>query len=152
MTGIRRAASAIGVLCLVAGCASERAQANRALYHHIEIGNAGVAVVRQFRIAYGDVIFPGGSNFEEIPPVHRTISSEGRVVPVPIVAEVSWFSADGVKHQVSVPIRQLMQRSRHFYGWKFYFVDDRLDVYLLSEEERLPFHYTERTEEKVFSG
>lgn len=121
------------------------------IYQQFEIGNSGDGSVRNFKITYGSITFPGGTNFTEIPPVGGTSRSEGHVVQLPELAQVTWESADGLKHQVNVPARSLVRDLSHFYGWQFLFVDDHLDVYLLSKD-RSSTVFSFRSAEKVFSS
>lgn len=120
-------------------------------YQTFEIGNDGKDVVRDFKIVYGELTIPHGTNFDEIPPVHRPIGVESRVVAIPETAEASWQAADGSKHHVRVPVRALINDLSVFYGFKFFFVDDHLDVYLLTEKTRRTSPYPEIVTTKVFS-
>ncbi|HEX9146621.1 MAG TPA: hypothetical protein VGA09_20310 [Candidatus Binatia bacterium] len=123
----------------------------RKIYQTFEIGNDGKEVVRDFKIVYGELTMPHGTNFDEIPPVHRPIRSESQVVAIPEIAEVSWHSADGRKHNISVPVRSLITDLSVFYGFRFFFVDDRLDVYLISAKVPKTSGYTDTVATKVFS-
>jgi hypothetical protein len=124
---------------------------DKSRYQRFEIGNDGKEIIRNFKIVYGKLTIPHGTNFDEIPPAHRTIGSESQVVPIPATAEVSWHSADGKMHSVSVPVRELITDMSVFYGFKFFFVDDRLDVYLISEKRPRRSEYLETVATKVFS-
>jgi hypothetical protein len=85
-----------------------------------------------------------------MPPIGAPSESQGRVIAIPEVAQVMWESEDGLKHEADIPIRSLIKDFSNFYGWQFLFVDDRLDVYILSKN-RSSTAFSFRTAEKVFS-
>jgi hypothetical protein len=121
-------------------------------FQRISVGNDGQGEVRDFKIVYGDFVIPHGTNFEKIGPIHGVARSESQNISIPEVASVSWHSADGKFHEISVPIQNLIEDLPSFYGFKFYFVDDHLDVYLLSRAERIDPKFLRIVEKKVFSG
>jgi hypothetical protein len=71
---------------VITSCTSVPHEVDKKRYQRIEIGNDGQGVVRDFKIVYGELTIPHGTNFDQIPAVHRTISSESQVVPVPEIA------------------------------------------------------------------
>jgi hypothetical protein len=64
---------------------------------------------------------------------------------------VSWYSRDGKLHSVAVPTRELIKDWSVFVGFKFFFVDDHLDVYLLTNRAQRVDKYLDVIETKVFS-
>lgn len=135
----------VGVSCMSAAHDFDKKR-----YQRFEIGNDGVGVVRDFKIVYGELTMPHGTNLDELPPIHRPIRSESQVVAIPEIAEVSWYSADGKMHNAIVPVRESIKDLSSFYGYRFYFVDDHLDVYLLSQKTPKTSEYLQITRTKVF--
>lgn len=131
-------------------CKSASDRFGEEIFQQFEIGNSGKGFISDFRLIYGDITFPSGSNFTGMPAVGGTSHSEGRIVGIPEMAHVTWDSADGLKHEANVPIRSFIKDLSHFYGWQFLFVDDHLDVYLLSKD-RSSTVFSFRSATKVFS-
>jgi hypothetical protein len=78
--------------------------------------------------------------------------SESQEIPIPKIASISWYSGDGKFHEARVPIQDLIEDFSTFYGFKFYFVDDHLDVYVLINAKRMDPKFLRIIEKKVFSG
>jgi hypothetical protein len=57
---------------------------------------------------------------------------------VPNTATIRWTSADGQRHEVVAPIRSFFQDTAHLYGFRFFFVDDHVDIYLLKNRNPGP--------------
>lgn len=139
------------LICSTVSCSLVPHDHGEKVYQRFEIGNAGTKPVRNVKIVYGDLTIPHGSNFYELPAIQGTLRSESQVVPVPDVATVSWHSGDGGKHEAVVPIRQSIRDFSRFYGWKFYFVDKHVNVYLISRKSPASSRYLELVDEQVYS-
>jgi hypothetical protein len=96
-----------------------------------EFGNDGLGIVAGVTVDYAGVTLPIGGEHKRFGPLHRTTFSEIRELPVPDTATIRWTSADGQQHELVAPIRSFIQDMGHLYGFRFFFVDDHVDIYLL---------------------
>jgi len=122
-----RTAATLAVSCLLL-CGPLLA-GGRAVRHSLGFENRGSGAVTDVRIGYGEYEFPMSLLRDHMSPgAHRT---EIRSLPIPDVAEISWISADGVKHEISCPVRSLIRDQKRFRGFLFRFVDAVLEIDLL---------------------
>jgi hypothetical protein len=79
--------------------------------------------------------------------------SETMDLPLPETAEVSWESADNQSHTVFVPIKNLVRDRNVFYGFRFVFIDDYVDVYLIEKRQfKVPTSNVSTVETKAFTS
>ena len=133
------------------GCARAEMSMSGKTTQTFEFGNDGQGVIADPRIQYGKFIIPSRTGNNKFSPNHAATYSEGMTVPVPQTAEIRWTSADGKMHTVNAPIGKFVANSECFYGFRFMFVDDHVDVYIINRTiDCGRFLNIERT--KVFSS
>lgn len=120
---------AIATTSLVS-CAMGSLDRDRVVFHSLQFGNDGTSVVTNVRVNYGGKVFPEGFAHHTYDPNHQMTFSESHALPVPQVATVFWTSADGRDHKVEVPVGSLIEDAKRFAGFRFFFVDDHVDVYV----------------------
>ncbi len=52
-------------------------------------------------------------------------------VPIPESADVMWRTGNGNVHYAHIPVRSRISDIENFYGVKFLFVDDHVDLYFI---------------------
>ena len=116
--------------CLGVICAQAAPMTTKPIYQSFEFVNNGQGAVSGVEVIYGSVALPRGvanKNF----PSHMIPMTESEVVPVPDTATIRWFSADGQRHEVVAPVRSFIHDAACFHGFRFLFVDDHVDIYLV---------------------
>lgn len=123
----------LGILLLLGSlCAMGGPMRNERVFQAFEFGNYGQGSVTGVEIAYGPITIPRGTAHRDYEPVHRVLTRETEVISVPESAAIRWTSADGQHHEVTAPMRSFIQDASCFHGFRFQFVDDHVDVYLIS--------------------
>ena len=117
-----------------AACAWAGTMTTEPVFHNLEFGNDGKGVVRDVAVTYGDIRVPAGNAHKVFGPNHMATVTEVRTLPVPENATIEWSSADGQHHEATAPMRSLIQDPNCFHGFRFFFVDDHVDIYLLSRK------------------
>lgn len=135
---------------MVVSCAGADGISGGARFQSFDFGNDGVGNITGGRIQYGRIKLPTGRDFDN-PPLHRTTFSETITIPVPETALITWRSQDGHSYAVDAPIRSLIRDPGIFYGFKFYFVDDHVDIYL-TERINNPGPYLDVKYTKIYSS
>lgn len=110
------------------------AESSGSLYfQRMEINSASKGKILDYEIRYGDHRAPtlrdrsflgGGENILKL-------VSESMMLPIPDEADVTWKSEDQEDHEAHIPVRSLITDIGNFYGTKFLFVDDHVDLYLI---------------------
>ena len=126
------------LLCTGIACAQANSTATKPVLQAFEFGNDGQGVVSAVTVDYAGVMLPIGGEHKRFGPHHGPTTSEIRELPVPDTATIRWTSADGQQHEVVAPIRSFIQDTAHLYGFRFFFVDDHVDIYLLRNKHPGP--------------
>lgn len=145
---------AVGLMALLmmsSSCAQAELAMDRAVFQRFEFGNDGHEAVHGVKIHYGRIVIPSGTANGDYEPSHMTAVSESQTVPVPESADVRWISGDGREHDVTIPIRSLVDNPSCFHGFRFFFVDDHIDIYMLSRKRDCS-HIVEIERTKVYSS
>ena len=123
-----------GVLaCLAAICAQAATMTTEPLYQRFEFRNDGQSAVTGVTVVYGAATLPRGGRPRDF-PYHMLTLSESEVVPVPDSATIRWTSADGQHHEIVAPVRKFIDNIACFHGFRFVFVNDHVDIYLLKRK------------------
>lgn len=104
------------------------------VFQRIEVGNDGVGVVQNVVISYGTLTVPAGSMHRTLSPSHMPVISESWTISVPENVAIHWTSADGKPHEAVAPVRDFIRDAGCFHGFQFFFVDDHVDIYLLTRK------------------
>lgn len=91
-------------------------------------------LVKNIRIQYGEGLFPFGSDRYGLRPDHLPHGSDTFTAPIPEFANVQWESEVGNHFHARVPMRSLIKDTRCFYGFRFSFVENQLDIYVLNKK------------------
>ncbi|HZR34417.1 MAG TPA: hypothetical protein VFA75_03500 [Nevskia sp.] len=126
--------SILAVACVSVACAEREATTPKPVFQRLEVGNDGVGVVQNVVIAYGALTVPAGTMHRTFSPSHMPVVSESWTISVPERVAISWTSADGQSHDVVAPMRSFIQDAACFHGFQFFFVDDHVDIYLVSRK------------------
>jgi hypothetical protein len=119
------------LLCTGAAWAQVDSMTTKPILQAFEFGNDGEGVVVGVTVDYSGVSLPAGGEHKRFGPHHGPTVSEVRELPVPDTATIRWTSADGQRHEVVAPIRSFTHDTAHLFGFRFFFVDDHVDIYLL---------------------
>lgn len=120
------------VAMLTVGCVRAEMAMSGKVLQMFEFGNDGKGEVHDVRIQYGNFVIPTGTANSDYKPSHMIAVSEDLTVPIPESAEIHWISADSKVHDITAPIRSFVENPPCFYGFRFFFVDDHVDVYVLN--------------------
>jgi hypothetical protein len=104
------------------------------MFQSFEFENDGIGAIDEVRISYSGFDLPTIRN-PHFNPFHRVAFSETMTIPIPEQIPIHWVSNDSVRHDISVKFRDLVKDKTIFYGFKFNFVDDHVEIYLV---EKLP--------------
>ena len=118
---------------LLAGCVSAETNMVGGVFQRFEFGNDGEGIVRNVRIMYDNLEFPTTVQ-KDFGPDHVVVFSESLEIPVPESAELHWTEANGKQHNVYAPIRSMVKNPACFHGFRFFFVDDHVDIYILNRK------------------
>lgn len=136
---------------LAAGCVRAEGVMSGKVFQRFEFGNDGQGEVRFVKVQYGKFVIPTGTANSDYKPSHMVAVSESLVIPIPETAEVSWISENGKQHDVTAPIRSFVDSPSCFHGFRFFFVDNHVDIYVLNRTgDCSRLQGVERT--KVFSS
>lgn len=106
--------------------------AGREVFQRIEISNEGHQAVSGASVLYGTTQLISGPAREKYPvpnPV-RYNYSQGLDSPIPDQTKIHWTTDDGIVHDEIVPTRSLVPDVATFYGFRFFFANDHVNVYL----------------------
>jgi hypothetical protein len=117
---------------LVAVSAQGASMSDEPLYQTFEFGNFGHGAVTAVQITYGALTLPRGFAHKNFGPVNRVTTAESEVSRVPESVTIRWTSADAQRHEVVAPIRSVVHDRSCLHGFRFAFVDDHVDIYLIS--------------------
>ena len=86
------------------------------------------------RASTGSITIPRGTASMDYVPVHDVLTQEAEVVSVPETAVIRSTSADGQHHEVSAPMRSFTQNATCFFGFRFQFMDDHVEIYMITHQ------------------
>lgn len=133
------------------GCVRAEMAMSGKVFQMFEFGNDGKGEVHDVRIQYGSFVIPTGTANSDYKPSHMMAVSESLTVPIPESAKIHWISADSKVHDITAPIRSFVENPQCFYGFRFFFVDEHVDIYVLNRTgDCSRLQGVERT--KVFSS
>ena len=96
--------------------------------HLVNIRNVGVGALSDVVIDYGKPYV-----FRDSPPIRPgRMRSDSVGAPVPDLMVVTWRTANGSEHKLSVPLRSKVSYVEKFLGFELLFYDERLEVYHLT--------------------
>ena len=123
-----------GVLaCLAVICAQAATMTTKPLFQRFEFVNGGQGAVNGVEVIYGAATLPRGGRPRNFPQDMLTLS-DSEVVPVPDSATIRWTLADGQHHEIVAPVRKFIDNIACFHGFRFVFVNDHVDIYLLKRK------------------
>jgi hypothetical protein len=140
----------LGVFCL-SSCARIAIESKSPFYQTLEFGNDGSEKVTGINVRYGERDFPSWTASSELPPNHRVMKSESGNFVLPDFAEIVWIAADGKSHRATAPIRSFVHDPSCFHGFRFFFVDHHIDIYLITRRYDCS-KMIDVAREKVFSS
>jgi hypothetical protein len=135
MTRHSRPWLAVLVWAALAGCATYSPDGPR--LQGFDLINEGADTVSDVQIRYGDYVFPAGdaSAVVRVPRIKGPGFHQGATVPIPATARIHWLTVDGQRHDVTVPISDLISDRAHFHGVQFIFVDEHVELAFVYERE-----------------
>ncbi len=125
----------------------------RAVFQSIEVGNDGRTSVHGVSILYGSDELIRGPARQQYPAGNAGLysSSEGLTGVIPEQTKLHWVTEDDAAHDVTIQTRSLVRDFATFYGFRFYFVDEHVDVYLAEKVPNRSHHLSVKYS-KVYSS
>lgn len=131
---LSRAVTIAALTLAAAGCVHAEIAMSGKVSQIFEFGNDGHGIVRDVKVHYGSLVIPSGTAHSEFDPNHMTPVSEAWDAVIPESAEIHWVSAGGSAHDVTAPIRSFVLKPSCFDGFRFMFVDDHVDLYIINRK------------------
>lgn len=132
--GLRTATVTTAFILSFSGCVSAGISEGKSMFQRFEFGNDGRGEVRAVKVRYGDFVIPSGTANSDYKPSHLVAFSETLTIPIPDAAEIHWISADGKSHEANAPMGSFVGNPACFHGFRFFFADDRVDIYVLNRK------------------
>lgn len=126
---------------------------DRTVFQRIEVSNDGRSNVSHVSVLYGTQELIPGTARRTYPAGNAALNtySQGMDSIIPERTHVQWETEDGTSHEATIATHSLVRDFRAFYGFRFWFVDDHVDVYLI-ERVPNPSHYLSLKYTKVYSS
>jgi len=140
MINVRARSVLASAVVLLAGACSATQSFKSSLPQTFEFGNDGTQIISDLKVSYSELVLPSGITQDTYEPSHMMAISETWDSTIPKIARATWVLGDE-QLSAEVPIKSLIKGCARLYGWRFYVVDNQLDVYLLCQLLSPDSHY-----------
>lgn len=141
------------LFCSLANGACANPFGERIYFQGLDVGNDGKSHIENVSVLYGKVELIRGPARASFSAGNVALNRfhQGMDSPIPEMTLAYWETDDGIPHSAIIPTKSLVRDTDVFYGFRFYIVDDHVDIYL-TERIPTPGPYLNLKYTKVFSA